>query len=45
MMLQEPGVFRVEQEYQALFPREWSSFQTVSLPRLQDVLREFWQQP
>lgn len=35
----------LEQEYQALFPREWSSFQTVSLPRLQDVLREFWQQP
>lgn len=32
----------LQQEYLALFPREWENFQTVSLPQVRKVMEEFW---
>lgn len=32
----------LQQEYQALFPREWEGFQTVDLSRVRGTIEEFW---
>ncbi len=32
----------LQQEYQALFPREWEGFQTVALAQVREVVEEFW---
>ncbi len=32
----------LQQEYQALFPREWEGFQTVALAQVREVVEGFW---
>lgn len=32
----------LQQEYQALFPREWEGYETVTLPKVREVVEEFW---
>ena len=32
----------LQQEYQALFPREWEGYQTVTLPVVRQAVEQFW---
>lgn len=32
----------LRREYQELFPREWEGYKTVTLPKVREVIEEFW---
>ena len=35
----------LQREYQELFPREWEGFQLVTLPKVRQVIENFWKFP